>query len=30
VTGFSSAMLGAFAFSVISFLLNIIVRPARG
>lgn len=30
VTGFGSAMLGAFAFSVISFFLNIIVRPARG
>ncbi|MBT0665884.1 phage holin family protein [Geobacter pelophilus] len=29
VTGFGSAMLGAFAFSVISFILNLIVRPSR-
>lgn len=29
VTGFGSAMLGAFAFSVISFILNLIVRPAK-
>jgi len=28
VTGFGSAMLGAFAFSVISFILNMIVRPS--
>jgi putative membrane protein len=28
VTGFGTAILGAFAFSVISFLLNLIVRPA--
>ncbi len=27
VTGFGSAMLGALAFSVISFILNLIVRP---
>jgi putative membrane protein len=27
VTGFGSAMLGAFAFSVISFILSMLVRP---
>jgi len=28
VAGFGSAMLGALAFSVISFVLNLIIRPA--
>lgn len=29
VTGFGSAMLGALAFSVISFILNLVVKPAN-
>ncbi len=29
VAGFGSAIIGALAFSVISFVLNLIVRPAR-
>lgn len=29
VAGFGSAILGAFAFSVISFVLNMLVRPAH-